>query len=200
MQKILYIMATYKKFLIQQQTYNGTVYTDVGAVVDTQALFKVVCQECPFKVLPETKDLPNREWHDEDGDDTYMPSDGLKFKGYNMEVKFLYVGTEQDMSTDLKDFVDFICGRINVTKSGNVYTKVKNSPTKNVMLAVYDEYTKTGRRGVYVNEVGNDLLAYDDANTDVIGIFKIKFRVTDPVTDMTLTPASTDLPDPVIGH
>jgi hypothetical protein len=54
------------------------------------------------------------------------------------------------------------------------------------MLAVYDEYTKTGRRGVYVTDISSDLIAYDDVNTEVVGIFKVKFRVTDPVTNVTL--------------
>ena len=55
------------------------------------------------------------------------------------------------------------------------------------MLAVYDEYTKTGRRGLYVKEVGNDLFAYDDVNENVIGVFKVKFRVTEPTSEVILT-------------
>jgi hypothetical protein len=35
-----------------------------------------------------------------------------------------------------------------------------------------------------VQEVDNELLAYDDKNANVIGVFKVKFRVTDPVTNM----------------
>jgi len=165
----------YKKLLIQQQTYNGSTYTNVGQVVDTQTAFHVVCQEFPFKYLPETKDLPKRDWYDEDGEDVYIPTDGLRFKAYEMEVKFLYVGSQDQMKNELKSFIDFICGK-----------NTSGSP----LLAVYDEYTQTGRRGVYVTEVGNELLTYDDSNgkyvngsfvSDVIGVFKVKFRVTDPV-------------------
>ena len=166
---------TYKKFLIQQQTYNGSTYTNVGSVVDTYTAYKVVCQECPFKTLPETKELAKRDWYDEDGEDVYIPTDGLKFKAYDMEVKFLYVGKETTMAADLKGFIEFLYGK---NSSG--------AP----LLAIYDEYTKTGRRGVYVLSVDNELLAYDNANgtkvngqliLDVIGVFKVKFRVTDPV-------------------
>ena len=67
-------MAKYKKFLIQQQTYNGSSYTSVGDNVDTYLKFNVVCQEMPFKYLPETKELPKRDWHDEDGEDVYVPA------------------------------------------------------------------------------------------------------------------------------
>lgn len=157
----------YKKLLIQRQSYNGTSYTNVGSVVDTFTAYGVVCQEFPFKYLPESKELATREWHDEDGEDTYMPSDGLKYKAYDMEVKFLYVGSQANMATDIKNFIEFICG------------KDVNQP---IMLAVYDEYTQTGRRGLYVKNVDNELLAYDDANAEVIAAFKVKFRVTDPVT------------------
>lgn len=161
----------YKKLLIQQQTYNGVNYINVGAVVDTQAQFNVVCQEFPFKYLPETKDLAKRDWYDEHGEDVYVPTDGLKFKAYDMDVKFLYVGTQNNMQTDLNGFILFISGK----NSGGA-----------PMLAIYDEYTKTGRRGVYVTDISSDLIAYDDVNTDVIGVFKVKFRVTDPITDITL--------------
>lgn len=161
----------YKKLLIQQQTYNGNSYTNVGSVIDTQTAYNVVCQEFPFKRLPETKEPAKQEWFDEDGEDVYIPAEGLRFKAYDLEVKFLYVGSKSAMAEDLKGFIEFICGK----DSGG-------SP----FLAIYDEYTQTGRRGVYVDSVNNDLLTYDDANSDVIGVFKVKFRVTDPVTDITL--------------
>jgi hypothetical protein len=74
------------------------------------------------------------------------------------------------MQSDLKGFIEFLYG--------------KNSGGAPV-LAVYDEYTKTGRRGITVLEVDNELLAYDDQNSEVIGQFKVKFRVADPVTRMT---------------
>ena len=158
----------YKKLLIQQQTYDGTNYTDVGSAVDTQETFNVVCQEFPFKHLPETKDLAKRDWYDEHGEDVYIPTDGLKYKAYDLEVKFLYVGTQEDMQAELKSFIEFIYGR-----------NTEGSP----LLAIYDDYTKTGRRGIYVLNVDNELIAYDDVNEDVVGQFKVKFHVTDPIFD-----------------
>ena len=44
-----------------------------------------------------------------------------------------------------------------------------------------------GKRGCYVTDVNNDLYVYDDANEHVVSKFKVKFRVTDPVTDITLS-------------
>lgn len=162
----------YKKLLIQQQSFNGTTYTNVGSVIDTQAAYHVVCQEFPFKYLPETKDLAKRDWYDEHGDDVYVPTDGLKMKAYDLEVTFLYVGSRENMGNELKSFVKFICGRNN-----------GGAP----MLAIYDEFTGIGKRGCYVTDVNNDLYVYDDANEHVVSKFKVKFRVTDPVTDITLS-------------
>lgn len=185
---------TYKKLLIQQQTFDGSTYTNVGSVKDTYVSFGVVCQEFPFKHLPETKDIPKHDWFDEDGEDAYIPKSGLKFKAYDLEAKFLYsknlvsiwkyevaaMHTSDDyptyaskqMASDIKAFIDFICGK-----------DADGKP----LLAIYDEYTRTGRQGVYVVSVDSDLYFYDDVNNNVIAQFKIKFRVTDPVTDITLT-------------
>ena len=150
---------------------NGSETVNDSDVIDTQATFRVACQECPFKYLPESKELPKRDWYDEDGDDIYIPTDGLKFKAYDMEMKFIYVGTEQTMKNDIMGFINFIYGR-----------NENGSP----LLKIYDEYTKIGRKGIYVSNVDDELLAYDDVNENVIGIFKVKFRVTDPATEITL--------------
>lgn len=162
---------TYKKFLIQQQTYNGSQYTNVGSVIDTQVEFNVVCQEFPFKYLPETKDLPKRDWVDEHGEEVYIGSNGLKMSAYDVEAKFLYVGTEQNMAADLKRFISFLYGR---NTGGAPY------------LSIYDEYTEIGRRGVYVQNVDDELYFFNDTSVEAIAQLKVKFRVTDPVTDIVL--------------
>lgn len=174
-------MATYKKFFVQQQTLNGTVYSNVGDVVDVYNQFHVVCQEIPFKHLPEAKELSKREWFDEDGDDVYMPTDGLKYKAYDVEVKFLYSGDKQNMSSDLKNFIDFIYGRTNIVNGSIVNNE---NTTKNVFLKVYDEYTETGRRGVYTLSHDNSLYFFNDVSIDAIAQFKIKMHVCDPVTEV----------------
>lgn len=162
-------MTTYKKLLMKQQRISGQSYIDVNSAIDTQEVFNVVCQEFPFQKLPEIKELAKRDWSDEDGEDVFIPTDGLKFQAYDMEVKFLYVGTEADMQSDINRFIQYLYGR-----------NTNGSP----LLCVYDEYTKTGRRGVYTQSVDNELLFYTDKTIDVLASFKVKFRVTDPVTDI----------------
>lgn len=170
-------MAIYKKFLVQQQSYDGSTYTDIGSTVDTQARFKIACQEFPFKEMPEIKELPKRDWHDEDGEDVYIPSDGYRFKAYDLEATFIYVGTEKNIRNDIKNFIDFLYGRKD-------YRGREHSG--GVVLAVYDEYTETGRRGVIPTNVENTLYWNVDYDPDAIATFKVKFRVTDPVTSVDL--------------
>lgn len=170
------VMADYKKFYIQQQTFDGTTYSNVGSRIDTYATFGVVCQECPFKFLPESKDLPKRDWHDEHGDDVFVPADGLRMKAYDMEVEFLYVGNVADIATQVKAFISFIYGR-----------NTGGSP----LLEIYDEYTQTGRRNVVVQSVPNELYFYDDVEIDAIAQFKVKFKVNDPVYEVSIPSSSS---------
>ena len=150
---------------------------------DTLATYGVACQEFPFKRFPETKELPKRDWYDEDGEDVYMPADNLRMKAYDVEAKFIYsdsnspargsnVTKEQHMRNNIESFIKFICGRNENGKS---------------LLKIYDEYTQTGRRGVYVLSVDNDLFFYNDTSLDAIAVFKVKFRVSDPVYDVAKT-------------
>ena len=159
-----------KKILIQKQTYDGTDYENVGEIVDVYETYHILCQELPFKHLPKSKELPSRDWHDEDGEDVFMSKDGLRFQAYDLKVTFLYDGIEENMSSDLRNFINYISDC-----SGS---------TAGVMLAIYDEYTKIGRRGIYVKDISNDMYFYDDVNPNAIASFKVKFRVTDPVTTL----------------
>ena len=172
-------MADYKHFYVQQQTYDGTNFTGVGDVVDTYDRFKVVCQELPFKYIPETKDLPQRDWYDEDGVDVYFPIDGIKFKAYDIEVKFLYVGKETDMAADIKEFVDFMTGRTNIVSGATT------SGTKNVSLIFFDEYTSTGKRGAYVSSISDELFYYTDKSIDAICLFSLNMKIIDPVYEVS---------------
>lgn len=157
-----------KKILIQKQTYDGTDYENVGEIVDVYETYHILCQELPFKHLPKSKELPSRDWHDEDGEDVFMPKEGLRFQAYDLKVTFLYDGIEENMSSDLRNFINYI-------------SDCRGDET-GVFLAIYDEYTKIGRRGLYVKEIDDGLFFYDDINPNSIADFSSTFRVTDPVT------------------
>ena len=98
-------MVAYKTY-VQQISFDGLTYTQ-GSVVDLLSTFNVVCQEFPFKKNPKPKDLPTRDWAGEDGLDVYIP-DTLPVKHYDVEVTFLYKGTDVAMRTDINNFIDFL--------------------------------------------------------------------------------------------
>lgn len=157
-----------KKTYIQQLSFDGKSYTK-GVVVDLLSTFNIACSEFPFKLLPETKDLPTRDWAGEDGRDVYIPKK-IPMKNYDIEVVFLYKGTEDKIHKDVADFVNFVYGRDKNSVGGR--------------LAIYDEHTKIGRKDVRVLSVDNDVYSCDDSDPDAIATFKVKFSVEDPITNV----------------
>lgn len=167
-------MATIFKAYIQQLRFDGLNYTK-GSVVDLLADYKIAVMEFPFKKNPKVKSLPSRDWAGTDGLDVYVPDNGLPVNSYDLEVTFIYVGTEQTIRGDLTNFIDFICGR----KKGKSSDSVQSG-----RLAIYDEHVGMGRKDVVVSEVDNELFYCSEYDKDAVAKFKVKFTVYDPVTDV----------------
>ncbi len=168
-------METIYKAYIQQIRFDGRNYTK-GSVVDLLADYKIAVMEFPFKKNPKVKSLPSRDWAGTDGLDVYIPDGGLPVNSYDLEVTFIYVGTEQTIRGDLTNFIDFICGR----------KKGKNSDSvQSGRLAIYDEHVGMGRKDVVVSEVDNELFYCSEYDKDAVAKFKVKFTVYDPVTDVS---------------
>ena len=165
-------MAIYKTY-IQQLSYDGSNYTK-GSIVDLLTAYKIICQDFPFKKNPEPKDLPTRDWAGADGLDVYVP-DKIPMKSYDIDVTFLYVGTEQTIRTDISNFLDFICGRIKANNSDTV---------KSGRLAIYNEYVGMGRKDVVVSEIDNEFYM-TDCDPDAVARINVKFTVYDPTTEVT---------------
>lgn len=159
---------------IQQIKFNGKNYSK-GSVVDLKESFKIICQDFPFMKNPRSKALPTRDWPDEDGLDVYVP-DTLPIKHYDIDVVFLYVGTEDNIGDNISNFIDFIYGR----KKGNDGDTVQSA-----RLAVYNEYVGMGRKDIVVSEVENEIFYISDNDPDAIAQFKVKFTVYDPTTIVT---------------
>ncbi len=158
-----------KKTYIQQLSYDGLTYTK-GVVVDLLEKFNVGCEIFPFKVLPEAKELPKRDFPGEDGVEVYIP-DKIPMKAYEIEVVFIYKGTEATMQEDLNNFIKFLYGR--------------NSNATGGRLAIFDEHVKIGRKDVRCLKVSNDFFYDEDWDDDKLAGFKVTFEVDDPVTEVT---------------
>ena len=154
---------------IQQLSFDGKAYTK-GKVVDLLDSFNIVCSSFPFKINPEAKELPARDWSGEDGRDIYIPR-VIPMREYDMEVKFLYKGLENNMGKDISGFINFIYGRNENAVGGR--------------LAIYDEYVKMGRIDIHVLSVDNDVYSCDDNDIDAVASFNVKFAVENPTTEVT---------------
>lgn len=163
-------MAIYNTY-IQQLDFNGTDYTK-GPVIDLLEKYNIISQEFPFCKNPKPKSLPTRDWAGEDGLDVYVPKT-LPVGNYEIEVTFLYKGTEQSMRQDIAGFIDFLYGR--------------NEDAVGSRLAIYNEHTGAGRKDVVVSEVDNEIFYLSDADPDAVAQFKVKFMVYDPTTEVTPT-------------
>ena len=137
--------------------------------LDTKAQWSIVCKGFPFMPYGENKDLPTRDWADQDGEDTFFPEE-IKLKAYDIEVEFAYKGAIGTANSKIESFLDYLTGK------GDTGTNLK----------VYDTYTKIGRQGVYYKSIDQDLFVRKSDEGDVV-TFKITFRVTDPRTPITLS-------------
>lgn len=148
-----------------------------GDVVELLSAFNIICQEFPFVKNPAAKDLPTRDWAGEDGLDVYIPKK-LPVKHYDIEVTFLYKGTEESIRTDLTNFIDYLYGR--------------NEGAVGSCLAIYNEHTGIGRKDVVVSNIDNEIFYLTDSDPDAVAKFKIKFTVYDPTTEVTPTYGTYD--------
>lgn len=153
------------------------------AVINTFTRWGIACIKVPFKAGGKTKDLAKRDWHDEQGDDTYIPSK-LMFEAYDAEFEMACVvnGSAWNLSPSLEkidSFKKWLSGNDTVGGSG-------------AELTIYSPYSTIGRQGCYLVEISGE-----DAHLQLKGqsgniykenvlTFKVKFRVTDPMTSITL--------------
>lgn len=139
--------------------------SDGAKVKDLLAEWQMACTEFPFDLCPGTKDLPKRDWADEDGEDTFIPAI-LPLKSYDLEAGICYTGRMSTAHDRVSSFLGYLTGA-----DGNGST-----------LKVYNPHTGIGRRRLYfLGASGYDF--HSDGSGDVVA-FKVKFRVTDPKTEI----------------
>lgn len=158
-----------------------------NAVVNSYTQWQIVCCNVPFKVGGKTKELPKRNWYDEHGEDTYIPNK-IMFEAYDVEFTLAYKGKELadsnpfDLSLAMEHidaFKKWLTGNDTTSGSG-------------AELKIYSPYSAIGRQGCYLLDFPDEdphvytkLEAGNLYNENVV-TFKVKFRVTDPLTNITL--------------
>lgn len=150
-------MATYKPILFQK-------LTDFAPVRDSKE-WDIWIKSVPFKVFPDMKDIPSRDWLDENGEDEYLP-DSPFYKAYEMECEFVYIGEYESANTQIKSFLSYL--------------------SDGGMFRIYDSYTMIGRTNVRYVSTEEDMFYRREDDGDVV-LFKVTFKVNDPITEITLT-------------
>jgi hypothetical protein len=151
-------MATDKDTLIFQRegtTIRKDLYSDFGIKTTSVPLF----------VPGDTKELPSRDWSEEDGLDVYVPNI-IPLKAYIIDVSVVYSGEQGSFQSKLDSLASYLL-------TGGSY------------LNIYSPYSSTSCKGAHF--VGfSDFSFTSDSSTGDIAEFKIKFKVTKPKERFTL--------------
>lgn len=140
----------------------------VGNVVSTLAEWNIACRACPFKDDGESKEIYTNNWKDEHGEEAYIPS-VVYSEAYDLEVSFAYKGAVGSAYPALKSFRDYLRG----------------NDGDGAELEIYSPYTGIGRKKCYLKSFPEK--DFFQSNVDEGLEFTVTFRVTDPVTDVTLS-------------
>lgn len=149
----------YKPFLLQKLTKKAPVLNSKE--------WGIWIKNIPFKIFPELKDIPSRDWLDENGDDEYIP-DSPCYKAYELECSFVYIGDNKNANTQIKSFIKYLA-------EGGAFK-------------FYDTYTQIGRTNVRYLKYSEDVLYRRDNEKDIV-VFNVTLKVNDPITDIILTEA-----------
>lgn len=158
------------RLYIKQTLFEGQEYIS-GTVVDTYALWNIVCSKSPFKRYGEPKEVASRNWLDEHGEDVYIPQN-VKLRKFDMEMTFLCTGTADAVRTNVKDFLAYLMGKPS-------YVNVVGP-----RLAIYDTYNAIGWKDVRMKSFSTDGLIMDNGDDEVVLEFKVLFEVFDPYTEV----------------
>lgn len=161
--------------LLIRKTGEETVYSSLAG-------WNIACTEVPFEIGGEPKDLYKNDWKDEHGEDTYIPNT-LVLKAYDMRVKFAYKGSVSSAYGVLTAFRDFLIG-VAGTKEYEGGAETQELVDGGASLDIYFPYTGIGRQKCYLKSFADTDFA--KSNLDDVLEFSAVFRVTDPVTSITL--------------
>ena len=127
----------------------------------------IFCKKIPFKIFDKVKEPASRSWHDEDGDDEYIPDEGLKIEAYKMKVELACKkgGSTDDVRNNIGTFLNHL---------------------KRGLFKLYSSHTRIGRQNVRLDSI-SDSAKWKSDDDDEYLIFEVTFKVNDPVTDVVLS-------------
>lgn len=158
-------MDDYQPLLIRVSTTAGCYSSSLtyGKPFDTNAQYGLLIKHAPFSISPKPKNIIKQEWKDQNGDDVYLPST-VVYEAYDLELEFVYFEPDNNANAMIRQFIADISGK---------------------WLKIYDTYTNIGRQAVYLEEVEEDPTFKRRNGRDCL-VFKVKFRVNDPNTNVQI--------------
>ena len=160
---------TRSSLLIQKMVTNAP-------TVNIYKQWNIVCTNMPLPKY-EVKDIPVHDFNDENGDDAYIPS-FMPLKAYDIVMEFAYKGSLDNCYNDI--FLGFFAYLLGSAPANYDYDTITEGGFK-----IYDRFNKIGRQKVYVKLFDPENVVHINDGDHLT--FKLTFRVTDPVTDITLT-------------
>lgn len=102
------------------------------------------------------KDPTKTEWQEHDGEDVYIPEDGLKIEGADLTVKLCYTGAWKSWPSAMEGMLKFMLGG---------------------MVSLHDCYTDTDWSKCYFKSLEDIDIFSNESCGDVVQ-YSIKFRLT----------------------
>lgn len=138
-----------------------------GSVKSSLASFGFAVLDIPWPPF-KAKELATRDWPGEDGEDVYIPA-RIPAAAYDIEIEMVYKGSRETAYTKYCALRNYLSG----------------ADGSGAELMVYDPYKRIGRKGVFLKAMDDG--EFMRSNVDEILSIPVTFRVSDPVTDITLT-------------
>ena len=164
---MLYVpnISDYKPFYIQ---------FSYGAAQDILSIYSVVVKAHDYPSVLKVKEPYRNSWHDQHGDDEYIPESGLCIEAFTFKLECAMFSRNNTTATAIADLNEGIRAFQTALRSGAFKT--------------YDAYTGFGFRNVRLSEMS----LVSSENYRVEGnqarvIFSLTLKVNDPVTHMVLS-------------
>ena len=154
-------MATYKPLYIkigQSGTYSDAM--PYGEYIDTREKYGLWVKSVPFVIQPTIKNIVVQDWKDEDGEDTYIPTNPT-IKAYDLSVSLIYLWDDGMANTRIQSFVDDLRGK---------------------WLQITDTYTQKTYKGAYLVEVDGTPKFLRRGTRDYVE-FQAKFKCNYPASN-----------------
>lgn len=136
--------------------------TDAAKNINTE--WGIITKSVPFNPFPDLKEVFKRDWPDVSGDQEYLPPIP-KFKAYEIDVSFVYIGGFNTAGDKIRQFCEYIVGP---------------------EFSFYDEYTGNGFRCRFVSYNNNAFYRRDE---DLVE-FSLKLKINNPLSYVVLSNGS----------